>query len=185
MRPSPSDRVRAGRGIDENLAGGRETGFLATLMRGQPALASCLARFLPTPLMRAAFLVGDLPAFTGNLTLLARIHRRKSAIFLTHIYLHSWPTRRARLQARRSVLQRLCPVKFRSGQLEVADLWPFARGSEGRRFRGLEDRNEIRKTLGSKIQNIRFSARPDARLAQVAQGCVRDREVSALQTNPD
>lgn len=54
-------------------------------MRGETALATSRAGLFPTPLMRATFLVRDLPPLAGNLALLFPVHGCESPVFFAHV----------------------------------------------------------------------------------------------------
>ena len=58
--------------------------FLLATMARHPALAARFASFFRGPLVRRAFLVCCLAAFTRDVALLVSVHRSKSAIFLRH-----------------------------------------------------------------------------------------------------
>jgi hypothetical protein len=58
--------------------------FLLATMARHPTLAARFASFFRSPLVRRAFLVCCLAAFTRYVSLLVSVHRSKSTIFLRH-----------------------------------------------------------------------------------------------------
>jgi hypothetical protein len=66
-------------------------------MARHPAFASGRTSFVRRPFVRGALCVRGFAALARNLALLGRVHRRESAIFLTHVsfFLEPWVSKRA------------------------------------------------------------------------------------------